>query len=213
MSPPPCSAFSHTEAPKRPEYQQPQEDDMKKILIALLSLAAFATQAQTLTGVKVAPAEIKVGETATLTADFELKDNATNCNVRISFGDGSPESDFKINQAKDVPMVVTHVFDKPGTYILKVAPRNNLPMLRCSGKEAKTELKVVPVVMAAAPAAAGAPACPEGWKLDKKSMVKKTGAFTCTAKANTAAPAGKLACPGTLGYFENTKKGQLGCRP
>jgi hypothetical protein len=72
---------------------------------------------------------------------------------------------------------------------------------------------VAPVVATAAPAAAAAPACPEGWKLDKKSVSKKTGAFTCTAKAGTAAPAGKLACAGTLGYFENTKKGQLGCRP
>ena len=56
------------------------------------------------------------------------------------------------------------------------------------------------------------PQCPPGWALDAKSMVKKSGAFTCRAKAGTAAPEGKLACPGELGYFENRKKGQLGCR-
>ena len=97
----------------------------------------------------------------------------------------------------------------------KVEPRTKLPMLKCSGADVSTTVNVVPVVAAAAPAAsaAAAPACPEGWKLDKKSVSKKTGAFTCTAKAGTAAPAGKLACAGTLGYFENTKKGQLGCRP
>jgi hypothetical protein len=88
-------------------------------------------------------------------------------------------------------------------------------MLKCTGGDHSTTIKVLPVVAAAAPAAAAAaaPACPEGWALDKKSVSKKTGAYTCTAKAGTAAPAGKLACPGTLGYFENTKKGQLGCRP
>jgi plastocyanin len=187
---------------------------MKKILIALLSLAAIAVQAQTLTGVKVEPAEAKVGEAVKITADFELKDNATNCNVRVAFGEGDPESDVKINQAKDVPLVLSHTYTKPGTYTVKVTPRNNMPMLKCTGKDKTAVVKVVaPVVAVAAPAAAAGPVCPDGWKLDKKSVSKKTGAFTCTAKANTAAPAGKLACTGTLGYFENTKKGQLGCRP
>ena len=187
---------------------------MKKILIALLSLAAFAAQAQTLTGVKVEPAEAKVGEAVKITADFELKDNATNCNVRVAYGEGAPEADVKINQAKDVPLVLSHTYTKPGSYTVKVSPHNNMPMLKCTGKDKTAVVKVVaPVVVAAAPAAGAAPACPDGWKLDKKSVSKKTGAFTCTAKANTAAPAGKLACPGTLGYFENTKKGQLGCRP
>jgi PKD domain len=187
---------------------------MKKILIGLLSLAAFAAQAQTLTGVKVEPAEAKVGEAVKITADFELKDNMTNCNVRVAFGEGDPESDVKINQAKDVPLVLSHTYAKPGTYTVKVTPRNNMPMLKCTGKDKTAVVKVVaPVVATAAPAAGAAPACPDGWKLDKKSVSKKTGAFTCTAKANTAPPAGKLACTGTLGYFENTKKGQLGCRP
>ena len=187
---------------------------MNKILTALLALAAFAVQAQTLTGVKVEPAEAKVGEPVKITADFELKDNMTNCNVRVAYGEGDPESDHKINQMKDVPLVLSHTYTKPGTFTVKITPRNNMPMLKCTGSDKTTVVKVVaPVVATAAPAAATAPACPEGWKLDKKSVSKKTGAFTCTAKAGTAAPAGKLACAGTLGYFENTKKGQLGCRP
>jgi hypothetical protein len=184
---------------------------MKAILTALLACACLATQAQTLTSLKLDPPEIKAGEKTTLTASFELKDNAVNCNVRVSFGDGSPEENFKLNQAKDVPLITTHTFAKAGSYTISVLPRTKLPMLKCLGGDKTVALTVAPVVMAAAPAAAGAaaPACPEGWTLNKK----KTGAFTCTAKANTAAPAGKLSCPGTLGYFENTKKGQLGCRP
>ena len=183
------------------------------IVAALLACTAFAAQAQTLTGAAMAPAEIKAGESSTLTAAFELKDNAVNCGVRVNFGDGSPEVNFKLNQAKDVPLVAAHTYAKAGTYTIKVEPRTKLPTLKCSGGDKSTSVKVLPVVMAAAPAAAGAPACPEGWKLDKKSVVKKTGAFTCTAKAGTAAPAAKLACPGTLAYVENTKKGQIGCRP
>jgi hypothetical protein len=189
---------------------------MKKALFAALlacsALIALTVQAQTLTSAKMEPAEIKAGESAKLTAAFDLKDNAVNCNVRVNFGDGSPEVNYKLNQAKDVPLVAPHAYAKPGTYTVKVEPRTKLPMLKCTGADQSATVKVVPVVMAAAPAAA-APACPDGWKLDKKSVMKKTGAYTCTAKAGTAAPAGKLACTGSLGYFENTKKGQIGCRP
>jgi len=186
----------------------------KVLLAALLACTAFVAQSQTLTGAKMEPAEIKAGEKSTLTASFDLKDNAVNCNVRVEFGDGASEN-FKLNQAKDVPLVASHAYAKPGSYTVKVLPRTKLPMLKCNGGDHSAMLKVVaPPVVAAAPAAtAAAPSCPEGWKLDKKSVVKKTGAYTCTAKVGTAAPAGKLACPGTLGYFENTKKGQLGCRP
>jgi PKD domain len=183
------------------------------LLAALIACATFAAQAQTLTGATMAPAEIKAGEKTTLTASFELKDNATNCRVQVNFGDGTPAEVFKINQAKDVPLVATHTYAKAGTYTVSVEPRTKLPMLKCTGGDKSTTVKVLPVPVAAAPAAAGAPACPAGWTLDKKSVVKKTGAFTCSAKAGTAAPAEKLACPGTLAYVENTKKGQIGCRP
>jgi hypothetical protein len=48
--------------------------------------------------------------------------------------------------------------------------------------------------------------------LAKPGVNKKTQAFTCTAKAGTKIPEPKLACPGDLTYFDNSKKGQLGCR-
>ena len=57
------------------------------------------------------------------------------------------------------------------------------------------------------------PSCPEGWKLDAKSVVKKTGAYACSAKAGTAIPDKKPVCPGELSYFENSKKGMFGCKP
>jgi hypothetical protein len=48
--------------------------------------------------------------------------------------------------------------------------------------------------------------------LAAKSVNKKTGAFNCSAKPGTALPDKKLTCPGDTGYFENAKKGSLGCR-
>jgi hypothetical protein len=95
-------------------------------------------------------------------------------------------------------------------------------VLKCAGKN---QITVVTVAAPVAPVAAAAPAaaapvakaamaetCPAGWKLAKPGVNKKTKAFTCTAKANTKLPEAKVACPGDLTYFENAKKGQLGCR-
>jgi hypothetical protein len=87
-----------------------------------------------------------------------------------------------------------------------------MPMLKCVGKNQVAMLKVEAAAATAAPAAK-AHTCPDGWKLDAKSVSKKTGGFTCTAKAGTALPSAKLDCAAPLGYFENKSKGQLGCRP
>jgi hypothetical protein len=65
-------------------------------------------------------------------------------------------------------------------------------------------------VTAAAPAVAAGPICPGGWTLDKKSVSKKTGAYTCRAKKGTSLPKDKLACGGKLFYFEGATA--LGCR-
>lgn len=187
---------------------------MKLALTLALSCLAFAAQAQTLTAAKISPAQIKPGEAATLTADFDVSSGALNCNVRVNFGDGQVQN-MKINQAQDVPLVVQHTYAKAGTYTVVVEPKTAMPMFKCSGKNQTAVVKVVapPVVVAAAPAPAmTGPQCPDGWKVNAKSVNKKSGAYTCTAKLNTATPASKLACPNGLEYFESSKKGQLGCR-
>ena len=55
------------------------------------------------------------------------------------------------------------------------------------------------------------PQCPAGWTLNSKSVSKKTGAFTCQAAPGTKPV--KVSCPGDLSYFENERKGLMGCRP
>jgi hypothetical protein len=187
---------------------------MKFFLAPLLIGCALTVQAQTLTGARMEPAEVRVGEKSTLTADFDISNGALNCNVRVHFGDGKTE-DFKINQTKDVPLVVNYTYAKPGTYTVMVEPKTVMPMFKCTGQNQRAAIKVVSASRTAAPAAPAAPLpqCPDGWKLDAKSLNKKSGAFTCTAKPNTPAPAGKLACPATLDYFESPRRGQIGCRP
>jgi hypothetical protein len=189
---------------------------MKRILYVLcaaLSCVAPPAAAQTLTGMKAEPVNAKPGEPVVITASFDVS-GGLNCNVRFHFGDGATQ-DLKVNQQKDATLSVQHVYAKAGSYTVKVEPKTALPALKCLGKNQEAVVTVaapVAAVAAAAPAPAG-PSCPKPWALQAKSVNKKSGAFTCTAKSGTAAPSERVACPGSLSYFENVKKGQLGCRP
>jgi len=188
----------------------------KTLVIAAAMVLCAVASAQTLSGIKIEPATVKVGEPVKITGTFDNADNP-NCNVRVHFGDGQTQ-DFKINQVKDVPLVTSRTYAKPGQYKVMIEPKTAMPMLKCVGKNQTAVVNVVAVAPAAAAGtaakvAATAPKCPDGWTLNAKSMNKKTGAFTCTAKAGTALPSAKLECAAPLGYFENKSKGQLGCRP
>ncbi len=180
---------------------------IRLLIAAAVVVVSAPLAAQTLQSVKAQPATAEPGKPVTITAAFDIS-NGLNCNVRIHFGDGATQ-DQKVNQEKDANLTVQHSYAKPGSYTVKVEPKTALPALKCLGKNQQTVVQVV----AATAAAAAAPSCPQGWKLQAKSVNKKSGAYTCAAKAGTAVPAGRAACPGSLSYFENSKKGQLGCRP
>ena len=181
----------------------------------LVLVAAFllpgAAAAQTVTGIAVEPAQIRPGETAQVTVSFEV-DGPINCGLRIHFGDGN-FVDYKINQQKDVPLVVPRVYASAGEYRIMAEPKTVPPIMRCSGRNQGTMVRVVAPAAgpaATSKAAAAGPQCPAGWTLDRKS-VTKAGAFTCRAAPGTRAV--KLTCPGDLGYFENVKRGVMGCQP
>jgi hypothetical protein len=199
---------------------------MKAMQILALAAASLAlsVSAQTLTGVTVSPAAAKVGENVTATMNFDVQEGKLNCAMRVSWGDGT-NTDDKINQAQDVPKVLQHAYAKAGTYTITAEPKHKGSTLKCLGKNLTASVTVAaPVAAAPAPAAApvaaaapmakaaAAPTCPAGWTLAKPGVNKKTKSFTCTAKANTPLPEPKVTCPGDLTYFENAKKGQLGCR-
>jgi hypothetical protein len=186
---------------------------MKSSLFALClsaSLLALPASAQIIANIKVEPSTAKVGEPVTVTANFDNAENP-NCNVRVNFGDGVSK-DFKINQAKDVPLVASHTYTKAGAFKVRAEGKTALPVLKCNGVTKSAMVKVAaPAPVVAAPLATG-PTCPDGWKLNAAGVSKKSGAYTCTAKAGTALPATKPECPAPLGYFENKSKGQLGCK-
>ena len=190
------------------------------IIAALTAVWVTAVSAQTLIGIKVEPAQIKAGETVKLTADLEAKGNQINCGLLFVWGDGTTSSE-KITSERDIPRVATHTYAKAGNYTVSVEPTKAGSSLKCLGKDLKATVAVaalpvtatpVAAASAAKPAAKPADLCPADWKLAKPGMNKKTQAFTCTAKPNTKLPEAKVNCPGDLTYFENAKKGQLGCR-
>lgn len=182
--------------------------------------AAAAAGAQTLLDAKVEPASVLSGRPVTLTANFGNADSP-NCGVRVHWGDGQ-QMDLKINQAKDVPLVAQHSYAKPGSYTVMVEPKTQGLSMKCVGTNQRVAVTVTappPPQAASGPAKAAAAGAPKGpgcgapWKLDAKSVNRKTGAYTCNAKAGTAAPSPEPQCPGALTYFHNAKRGQYGCRP
>ena len=191
---------------------------MKIVSTLLLSLLCSVSIAQTLTGFKLDAPQVAVGQAVKATIDFEVTNNVF-CGVRIDWGDGIGD-ELKIDKPAKIPYLISHTYSKPGDYLVTVKPEKVTSHLRCMGKDQSTKLKVnaapapvaaaVPAPSAALPASAST--CPTGWKLDNKSVNKKTQAFTCTAKVGTALPEKKLVCAGDTGYFENAKKGVLGCR-
>ena len=128
---------------------------MKLPLLALgvvvVSLMGPA-QAQTLLSVKAEPASAKTGEAVKISAQFDLS-KAQNCNVRIHFGDGTT-TDARINQEKDANLVLSHAYDKAGSYTVMVEPKTKLPTLKCTGGNEKTVVTITASASHVRPSAA-----------------------------------------------------------
>lgn len=201
---------------------------MTRFLLGLGACAwAACANAQLLANVSVAPAQAKPGEAVKATVNFDVT-GGINCGLHLHWGDGKTDT-FKINQTKDVPLVASHTYEKPGNYTIRAEGKGVGAVFKCGGKTQQAAVAVVapppiapvvPVIPVVPAPGAGATAakkvlspCPAGWTLSKAGVNSKTKAFTCTANANTAVPDPKISCPGDLTYFENAKKGQLGCRP
>lgn len=190
------------------------------LAVVAAALMPLAAPAQTLSGVNVEPVQIAPGESARITVSFDVE-GPLNCGLRLHFGDGKT-ADYKINQRKDVPLVVSRAYAAAGDYRILAEPRTVALALGCNGKSQAATLKVAATTADPAPAATGGkpgkspkaakpdPHCPDGWNLVRHS-VKKSGAYTCRAAPGTRSE--PLDCPAGLNYFENRKKGWIGCRP
>ncbi|WBY00085.1 hypothetical protein PE066_11385 [Ramlibacter tataouinensis] len=182
----------------------------RRTVPVLLLAASGLASAQLISAIQVAPAAAKPGEAVTVTVQLDVM-SGTNCGVRMHWGDGST-TDHKINQAKDVPLVVQRSWPRAGSYTVKAEGKTLGMLPKCGGSNREVLVTVsAPAVATGGNAPTGAGPCPAGWKLGKGG-VSKNGAFTCTAKAGTALPAERPSCQGELTYFENGRRGQLGCR-
>lgn len=174
--------------------------------------------AQLIGSVTVSPPTVRAGEPVTVSANVDVM-GGNYCGFAVFYGDGKNSESYS-DVSHPTPFITTHVYAKPGTYTISMGGRHVESHPNCGGADKFATVTVTegakPVAVAPVPAPATAATastvCKAPWKLSGKFNAK-TGAYTCAAKAGSALPEPKPACPGDLTYFENAKKGQFGCRP
>lgn len=185
--------------------------------ILVAGVLAASAHAQLLGKITASPMTAKVGEPVTITANIDIV-SGNYCGFVVGFGDGSFK-DAVSDKGNPVPLVLQHTYTKPGSYHVTLGGKNVQNRPNCAGPERAVDITITEAPKPAAAAAPAPPAkdaaaalCPSGWKLVPKSANAKTGAFACSAKPGTALPETKVQCKGDLTYYENVKRGQLGCR-
>lgn len=184
--------------------------NFRTTLVSTALLISGLVQAQVLGTITASSNKVKVGEPVTITAHIDVI-NANYCGFVVGFGDGTFK-DAVSDVNTPVPLVITRTYSKPGTYHVTLGGRNVQSHPNCGGPERAVDITVTGAAAKVATPAKPGDLCAKPWKLSGKRNAK-TGAFTCAAKAGTVLPATKPVCSAELSYFENTKKGQYGCKP
>lgn len=189
-------------------------------MAALLGFAAPAS-AGAISGVKAEPASATVGQQVKVTVDGT---DEGICGLRVEYGNGDVDV-TKMSEGKDkFPRSFMKSYNKAGTYTIIAKGGKDGSALGCPG-ETKTTVTIaeapkpvapaVPVAVAgpAKPVAAPAPTCPDGYKLNTKSVDKRSGAYSCSGAAGAKMPEKALECPAKTEFFSNTgsKGTTLGC--
>jgi hypothetical protein len=186
---------------------------IKSVLTTLFMSLTMLTgvSAQTIGGVTATPQTVKVGEPVSVVATVDVA-QSNYCGFIVFFGDGTSVESVS-DYTKTGPLVVNHTYTTPGNYTISMGGRSVQSHPNCGGADKFATVKVEGPSKAAVPATVtAASACPAKWKLVPKSFNAKNKAFACSAKPGTAAPEVKTVCTAGLTYYENLKKGQLGCR-
>jgi hypothetical protein len=196
---------------------------MKTIKLATAGVAAFlglsaAAFAGSISGVKVEPASGTVGQQVKVTVDGT---NEGVCGLRVEYGNGDVDV-TKMSEGKDnFPRSFMKSYNKAGTYTVIAKGGKDGSTFGCPG-ETKTTVTIAeapkPVAAAAPaavakPAAAAAPTCPDGYKLNAKSVDKKSGAYSCAGAKGVKMLDKPLECSEKTEFFSNTssKGTTLGC--
>ena len=189
-------------------------------MAALLGFAAPAS-AGAISGVKVEPASSTVGQQVKVTVDGT---DEGICGLRVEYGNGDVDV-TKMSEGKDkFPRSFMKSYNKAGTYTIIAKGGKDGSTFGCPG-ETKTTVTIaeapkpvapaVPVAVGgpAKPVAAPAPACPDGYKLNTKSLDKRSGAYSCSGAAGAKMPEKAIECPAKTEFFSNTgsKGTTLGC--
>ena len=178
----------------------------------LLAGAPLMAHAGSISGVKAEPANAQAGAPVKVTVTGE---DEGICGLRVEYGNGDVDVTKMSKGKDDFPRSFTKTYNKAGTYTIVAKGGKDGSAFGCNG-EAKTQVVIAeapkPAAAAAPAAAPAAPACPEGYKLNAKSVNAKTGAFTCAAEKGAKKPEKALQCASGAEYFSNAKGTSLGCR-
>ena len=180
---------------------------------ALLAGAIGAAFAADITMIEAGAANVVLDGGKAAVVRFAVTGSAASsdrCGYVVEYGDGAA-GDSRIIENENGGFRRPHerTFSKPGTYTIRASGKRVKTTSACNGAASTTVTVVAGGPSRAerrAERRAAAPACPEGWLLNEKSVNRSTGAFSCTPK-----PAGELVCPEGLRYFE--RDGVIGCRP
>lgn len=188
---------------------------------AIATLLGFSVPALAgaISGVKVEPASATVGQQVKVTVDGT---DEGICGLRVEYGNGDADV-VKMSEGKDkFPRSFMKSYGKAGTYTIIAKGGKEGSTFGCPG-ETKTTVTIAEApkpaaapaaaAPAAKPAAAPAPACPDGYKLNAKSVDKKFGAYSCFGATGAKMPERALECPAKTEFFSNTgsKGTTLGC--
>lgn len=185
-----------------------------RVMATGLALGMSAlSYAGTITGVKVEPANAVVGAPVKVTVSGG---NEGICVVRVEYGNGDVDVS-KMNAGKeDFPRSYNKSYNKAGTYTILAKGGREGSTFGCVGESKATVTIAEAPKPAAAPAAAamaaGGPTCPDGYALNKASVNKKSGAFSCSAKKGAKKPEKAMECPAGTEYFATPKGSSLGCK-
>jgi len=85
-----------------------------------------------------APKAIKPGESARILIEAK-KEGGSGCGMLVTFGDGSEDKQFKMNQdGVKFPLVVEHVYKKAGKYTVKARGKEITTNKECKGSASAT---------------------------------------------------------------------------
>jgi len=178
---------------------------MKNILVSslvLFSSVAFGADGA-LSTLKFDPPVVKAGQEVKITIGVD-GEAPSFCGMVVHFDDGT-SAEFKIDgRERKLPMTISKVYAKAGSYSVKAEGKKVTTHFPCVGA---VEQRLT-VEGGATQGAKADAACPEGYVL--KGKMGKTGSFTCNAGKGAKKPEKVLECGNGLEYFQT--KTSLGCR-